>query len=403
MSKFYTIIKKEKNKYNFIEKKDNKKYNKKGEITSVSGGMYGNDIMKGIRFSNIESCHDFFAPELYNSPTYPYYPDYYLKFRDSCLAFPEIVDENSLIMDTSKVKDFRRFMCNNSLKLRIFTPKIDYSSAENMTRAFYCLKALEIIHDINSEKCVNFNGAFLGCEKLKTVNIDTSSAKYFSQMFDGCLEIDNLNLKTDNVINFNRTFEDCKKLKNINLSSFSKGMDFKNMFRNCESLKEINFRNEISTDEHYLGYESFDGMFRYCSSLETIEGLDFGGSYTYPDHTIEVYYNCFTGCNSLINLDIKNIKFSLDLHWSSKLSEDSILKVSKELHSIPESYKSFSRTIFFNDNDRIKNYLNNTYCKILDSQDKKKPIEIVDKSTENAISLFDYITKRKRWTLEFEQ
>lgn len=401
MNKTYTIIKKEKNKYDFIEKKDDKKYDKRGEIAGISGGMYGNDIMRGIRFSNIESCCDFFAPELYNSPTYPYYPDYDLKFRNSCLAFPEIVDENSLIMNTSKVKDFRNFMRHNSLKLRVFTPKIDYSSAENMNRAFYGLKALEIIHDINSEKCTNFNSAFSGCEKLKTVNINTSSAIYIIQMFDGCYEIDNLNLKTDNVINFSGAFKKCKKLKNINLSSFSKGMDFKDMFRNCESLKEIDFRNEISTDEEYLSYESFDGMFDYCSSLETIRGLDFGGSRTYPDHTNEVYYNCFTGCNNLINLDIKNIKFSLDLQWSSKLSEDSILKVAKELYSIPESYESFSRTVFFNDNDRIKNYLNNTYCKILDPQDKKKPMEIVDKSVENAITLSDYITKEKRWKLKY--
>lgn len=401
MNKTYTIIKKEKNKYDFIEKKDDKKYDKRGEIAGISGGMYGNDIMKGIRFSNIESCRDFFSPELYNSPTYPYYPDYYLKFRNSCLAFPEIVDENSLIMNTSKVKDFRHFMCHNSLKLRIFTPKIDYSSAENMSRAFCGLEALEIIHDINSEKCTNFNSAFSSCKKLKTVNIDTSSAKYIIQMFSGCSEIDNLNLKTDNVVNFSRAFEDCKKLKNINLSSFSRGMDFKGMFRNCESLKEIDFRNEISTDEEYLSYEPFKDMFSHCSSLETIRGLDFGGYYTYPDHTNEVYYHSFTECYNLINLDIKNIKLSLDLRWSSKLSEDSILKVAKELYSIPESYESFSRTIIFNDNDRIKNYLNNTYCKILDPQDEKKPMEIVDKSVENAITLSDYITKEKRWKLKY--
>lgn len=401
MSKFYTIIKKEKNKYNFIEKKDNKKYDKKGEITSVPGGMYGNNIIKGIRFSNIKSCCDFFAPELYNSPTYPYYPDYYSKFKNSCLAFPEVVDENSLIMDTSKVKDFRHFMHNNSLKLRVFTPKIDYSSAENMSRAFGLLENLETIHNINSEKCTNFNFAFSSCKKLKTVNIDTSSAEYIIQMFDGCSEIDNLNLKTDNVVNFSRAFEDCKKLKNINLSNFSKGMSFDGMFSGCESLEEIDFRNEISTDEEYLSHKPFDGMFRRCLSLETIKGLDFGGYYTYPDHTYEVYYNSFTECYNLINLDIKNIKLSLDLRWSSKLSEDSILKVAKELYSIPESYESFSRTITFNDNDRIKNYLNNTYCKILDSQNKKKPIEIVDKSVEDAISLSDYITKEKRWTLNF--
>lgn len=401
MNKTYTIIKKEKNKYDFIEKKDDKKYDKRGEIAGISGGMYGNDIMKGIRFSNIESCCEFFAPEMRNSPVYPSYPDYYPLFKNSCLAFPEIVDENSLIMDTSKVKDFRDFMCNNSLKLRIFTPKIDYSSAENMTDAFYLLENLEKIHDINSGKCIYFNSTFSSCEKLKTVNIDTSSAKYIIQMFSGCSEIDNLNLKTDNVINFSRAFEDCKKLKNINLSNFSRGMSFQGMFSGCESLKEIDFRNEISTDEEYLSYEPFKDMFRRCLSLETIKGLDFGGYYTYPDHTYEVYYNSFTECYNLINLDIKNIKLSLDLRWSSKLSEDSILKVAKELHSIPESYESFSRTVFFNDNDRIKNYLNNTYCKILDPQDEKKPMEIVDNSVENAITLSDYITKEKRWKLKY--
>ena len=50
MSKFYTIIKKEENKYNFVEKINDKEYNKKGEITRTSYGLCSENSLHGIKF-----------------------------------------------------------------------------------------------------------------------------------------------------------------------------------------------------------------------------------------------------------------------------------------------------------------------------------------------------------------
>lgn len=70
---------------------------------------------------------------------------------------------------------------------------------------------------------------------------------------------------------------------------------------------------------------------------------------------------------------MKNIKKSLDLRDCPLLTEESILNISKELHTVPDDFKGHDKiNIYFNDNNRIKNYLNNTYCRIIDSTDSKK-------------------------------
>lgn len=101
-------------------------------------------------------------------------------------------------------------------------------------------------------------------------------------------------------------------------------------------------------------------------------------------------------------LDIRNVKKSLDLRDCPLLTEESILNISKELHTVPDDFKGHDKiNIYFNDNNRIKNYLNNTYCRIINSTDSKKPIELVEKDTDSAISLADYIKNEKGWGLYY--
>lgn len=58
--------------------------------------------------------------------------------------------------------------------------------------------------------------------------------------------------------------------------------------------------------------------------------------------------------------------------------------------------------LYLNDNDRIKSYLNNTYCRIIENDNKKVPIELVNSDENNAISLYDYITNVKKWKVKYE-
>lgn len=396
MSKFYSIIKKEKNKYNFVEKVNDKEYNKKGEITKTSHGLYSENNMLGIKFPNITSCSYFFSFDKNRDGQYVSVKDETIK--NSNMSLPPYVKEGSIIMDTSKVEDFSYFLKSNSSKLIEFTPNIDYSSAKDMRYAFAYLSSLEKIHDINSKNCKIFIGTFCECRNLKEVNIDTTSGTTMTDMFNRCLKLKRISLKTENVEDFIRCFELCSSLTNVSLSNLNNGKNFNVMFGGCSSLKEINLKNETKRGT------SFDSMFEKCSSLEKIEGLDVQSAVVgeYWTQAYPKFYNTFDGCFSLKTLDMKNIKKTLNLKDSSLLTEESILNISKELCSVPDDFKGHDRIyITFNDNDRIKNYLNNTYCRVIDSTDSKKPIELAEKDTDSAISLADYIKDEKGWGLYY--
>ena len=45
--------------------------------------------------------------------------------------------------------------------------------------------------------------------------------------------------------------------------------------------------------------------------------------------------------------------------------------------------------------------MNNTYCRVIDLTDSKKPIELTEKEADSAISLADYIKNEKGWGLYY--
>lgn len=399
MSKFYTIIKEEKNKYNFVEKVSDKEYNKKGEITRTSYGLCGENNLRGIKFPNITSCSYFFSfDKNRDGQNVIVKPS---AIQESRIALPPYVKENSIIMNTSKVEDFSYFLKNNSNKLREFTPKIDYSSAKNMTGAFYGLKSLEILHTINSKKCEYFGEAFRDCKKIQTVDVDTSSGINFYEMFYGCDNLINIELDMSNANELEYMFDGCKNLKKVEFKNFCKDTDIKpdyhGLFKYCSSLPEIDLKNVKSI--------SYGDLFNGCVSLKTVKNLDMGGQVLSYTSASIAYPQTFGKCYNLEDLDVHNIYCRLYLNDSPNLSNESLLRVAKELitpYEIRDDVPSWEIALYLNDNDRIKNYLNNTYCKVLENDNKKVPIEIVNSDEDNAISLYDYITNVKKWKVKYE-
>lgn len=193
-------------------------------------------------------------------------------------------------------------------------------------------------------------------------------------------------------------FCSCEKLKNISFTHLMSGKKFGNMFDGCSSLKTINLKEETINGDY------FDNMFSECSLLQEIIGLEVQSAVpgSYSQFETPAFVGTFYKCFSLKILDMKNIKKSLDLRDCPLLTEESILNISKELHTVPDDFKGHDKiNIYFNDNNRIKNYLNNTYCRIIDSTDLKKPIELTEKDTDSAISLADYIKNEKGWGLYY--
>lgn len=400
MSKFYTIIKKEENKYNFVEKINDKEYNKKGEITRTSYGLCGGNNLHGIKFPNITSCYHFFSHDDKQDGENTIVKEETIK--NSNMALPPYVRKGDIIMDTSKVEDFSYFLKGNSDKLREFTPDIDYSSAEKLVRAFMGLESLEILHTINSKKCKYFGEAFRDCKKIQTVDVDTSSGINFYEMFLGCDNLTNIELDMSNANQLQRMFSCCKKLKKVEFKNFCKDTDFKpnytGLFEVCSSLPDIDLKNVKSS--------SYDDLFDGCTSLKTIKNLDMGGRILeYPAGITSYGTTVFRKCYILEDLDVHNIYCRLYLNDSPNLSEESLLQIAKELitpYEIRDNVPEWEIALYLNDNDRIKNYLNNTYCRVIENDNKKVPIELVNSDESNAISLYDYITNVKKWKVKYE-
>ena len=349
----YSILKQKDNLFNFI-KKEGKKYTRKGEdIKPIFNSIIEDYNPKKITFKNITNCYGFFGV-----------PNF--KFGDFVQVYDgtikgEITDEN-LLMDTSNVKNFNSFCAHCGIT--IFKPKIDYSSAETMEDAFYSCLNLKEIGEINSINCKNFKNTFCDCLNLQILPF----------------------VNTDKCEDFTQTFADCSKLLSINVSSFKKGRTFQGTFGGCKSLVEIDLRNETNNGE------SFYGIFETCENLETIKGLDLQNSKNNG--------MAFKGCYKLKNLDIKNItpKGVVNFRDCYNLTEESIIQIVKELYTNTK-YPYLKATIVFNEN--YNDFLNNTYCKIIDNSNLKKTMELVESDTDSAISLVNYI-KKKDWGIEFD-
>lgn len=356
----YTILKKDKNLYNFVEK-DNNKIKKAGkDITGTKKDIIDYDNTTKLKFVNFKTCKSFFGTEL--SITQP--------LRS---PFPKIINKENLSMNTTNITNFECFCCLHDIEE--FTPEIDYSSTLTMQEAFCKCYNLKKIHKINSKKSKNFNHCFWDCYELEEIQIDTDSGENFGSMF---------------IL--------CEKLKNISFTHLINGKEFNSMFEGCSSLKEIDLKEETINGDY------FDSMFSECSSLQKVVGLDVQSAVpgSYSQFESPSLNGIFYKCSSLKELDIKNVKKTLDLKDCPLLTEESILNISKELHTVPEDFNGHDKiNIYFNDNDRIKNYLNNTYCRVIDSTDSKKPIELVEKDTDSAISLADYIKNEKGWGLYY--
>ena len=104
----------------------------------------------------------------------------------------------------------------------------------------------------------------------------------------------------------------------------------------------------------------------------------------------------FNGCANLTNLDLRNIKVSLQIgsgtSWGHLLIVDSLVNTIKELVT-QTSYK----TLTMGTANREK--IANLYCKIIDNTDPKKTMELCESTEEGAMTLTDY-AQLKKWNIK---
>ena len=340
-----------------------------------------------------------------------------------------------------------------------FMNKLNISNVTNMKYMFsHCNKLKTIdLSNFDTSKVTDMSYMFNYCEELSPLNLsnfDTSKVTNMSNMFYRCrklTELDVSNFNTSNVTNMESMFENLYNLETLNLSNFdtNKVTAARNMFNQCQKLKTLIIPDGFlknNTNATWLFYfctalTNFDTTrldfsnitnayycFHFCRALNVInlrfktskitnmEGMFSLGSY---DNNLEQIlgldmYSCtkdtnlFSSCQQLKELTIKNIRISIVISTNRiavNLSRNSLLGVAKELWDNSGSSTAKTLTI----TTAHKTTLDGIYVKLVPITeemraedpyiDNKKPFVECASTDEGAMTVSNYITVEKNWTI----
>ncbi|MBQ1698118.1 MAG: BspA family leucine-rich repeat surface protein, partial [Bacteroidales bacterium] len=167
------------------------------------------------------------------------------------------------------------------------------------------LQQIKNIEYLNTEAVTSMRGAFLGCGKLKKLEVSkfaTDLVTDMQAMFHGCSTLTKLDVKnfvTDNVTDMSYMFDDCEKLTVIPTENFdTRNVIYMNhMFANCSSLTKVAISG-FNTEK----VENMMLMFAQCSSLTDI---DLSGFIT---TNVKNMVEMFEGCKSLTSINVSGFK-----------------------------------------------------------------------------------------------
>jgi len=240
------------------------------------------------------------------------------------------------------------------------------SEATTISGMFYNCQGLQSIDlsSFNTSNVTDMNNMFYYCQGLQSIDLssfNTSNVTNMSYMFYNCQGLQSIDLSsfnTSNVTNMNSMFGSCQGLQSIDLSSFdtSNVTDMYNMFYNCQGLQSIDL-------------SSFD-----TSNVTNMESM-FGGLY---------------GLKILKAGKAGTCKQYLDLYYSSKLTNESVISVANWLYDYSGGS---SHTLELN--STTKTNIADQYVKPSNVQGV---YEACDSSDEGAILLTTYINN-KNWSI----
>ncbi len=212
---------------------------------------------------------------------------------------------------------------------RNYRPKSCYewfSGCSNLT------EIVGIKENLNTENVRRMTGMFLGCTKLKNIDLsgfNTQNVTDMHSMFSCCMSLESLDLsgfKTENLRGTALMFEGCKKLKSLNLKGFSTAnvVNMGSMFFGCKSLKTIDVSGFNTSQCENMSYmfaesgittidlssfnaetnnwiwwrpsEKLTGMFEGCKNLKTLDLSHF--------KNVEYAPGMFCGCSSLKSIKL---------------------------------------------------------------------------------------------------
>ena len=158
-------------------------------------------------------------------------------------------------------------------------------NTENITQIslFRNLKKVTYIDisNFNIKKLTNMDNLFYECNSLTAVKLPNSVAPNLNSvnyMFYNCYNLVSinfsklLNYSSEKLIDFESMFSGCNSLKTVDFSNF-KGININNtkyMFNNCTSLTSLNLSNFVTNNLN------MDYMFNNCSNLNYLDVSNFG-------------------------------------------------------------------------------------------------------------------------------
>lgn len=314
-----------------------------------------------------------------------------------------------------------------------FINKLDTSKVTNMKYMISNCNKLQTIDlsNFNTSNVTDMSYMFYSCPYLTSIdvsNFDTSNVTTMYDMFENCNSLTTLdvsNFNTDKVTNAFGMFSYCRQLKTLiipdgflknvnNASSLVSGcfsletfdttkLDLSNCttasmcFYNCKALNVINLRFKTSK---IANMENMFSLGSIVNNLEQILGLDM---YSCTKDT-----NLFSECEHLKELTIKNIRISIVISTNRiavNLSRNSLLGVAKELWDNSGSSTAKTLTI----TTAHKTTLDGIYVKLVPITDEmraedpyidnKKPFVECASTDEGAMTVSNYITVEKNWTI----
>lgn len=314
-----------------------------------------------------------------------------------------------------------------------FINKLDTSNVTNMEYMFYGnfnLKTVDL-SNFDTSKVTNMKYMFDSCTQLKPLDVssfDTSNVTTMFDMFDNCNSLTTLDVSNFNIDKLNDAFgmfQNCRNLTTLiipdgflknatnagylvyncpKLATFdTTKLDLSNCtnaqlcFDRCIALKIINLRFKTSK---ITNMESMFSMGTIINNLEQVLGLDM---YSCTKDT-----NLFSECENLKELTIKNIRISIVISTNRiavNLSRNSLLGVAKELWDNSGSSTAKTLTI----KNAHKTTLDGIYVKLIPITDEmraedpyidnKKPFIECESTDAGAMTVSNYITVEKNWTI----
>ena len=198
------------------------------------------------------------------------------------------------LMDTSECTSFQMF-CYNCFKLES-VPAYDTSKVTDFSTAFQNCNSLTKIEKLDISQNKSFHYCFNACGKLAYANfVGTAPIKELGGAFSGCIVLPN----------------DCFPALDVtNLTELLWA------YTNCYLLEELKW---TGTPPTIVG--TVNSAFKGCSKLKEIPEMDLSNA------TLSEDYSFAYNCSSLTAIHAKNIPFSLNIGWSTKLEREALVEI----------------------------------------------------------------------------